>query len=76
MKTTPPTPPTHPAPVFVTRKAIAARYSVTPRTVQNWIAAGIFPTVKISGTVRIRLADAIQAIEVDSLRNSRLNRTE
>jgi len=48
---------------FVRPAAVARRYDVTPRTVLNWIAAGVFPAVKRGKVTRIRMADAVAALE-------------
>lgn len=48
---------------FVRPRDVAARYGVTPRTVLNWIAQGVFPAVRQGRTTRIRLDDVIRALE-------------
>jgi excisionase family DNA binding protein len=36
----------------LTKKEIAARYNVSPRTVSNWVRNGILPALKIGGVLR------------------------
>lgn len=48
---------------FVKAREIAARYSVSTRTVHNWIKAGRFPAVRVGKVTRIRLEDVVAAME-------------
>lgn len=56
---------TPPAPTFdfVRPAELAARYDVSPRTVLNWIARGVIPAVKLGKVTRIRMSDAVAALE-------------
>jgi hypothetical protein len=37
------------SPLFITKKALAERYSVSTRTIQTWVTRRIIPFVRMSG---------------------------
>jgi excisionase family DNA binding protein len=49
-------------PFFATTRGLAARYQVSARTVQNWVARKILPVTKIGGAVRFNIAACDRAL--------------
>jgi hypothetical protein len=49
-------------PVFTNTPGLAARYEVSPRCVQNWVARKILPVLKIGRAVRFNIAACDRAL--------------
>lgn len=51
------------SPKLVRKKTLAKLLDVSPRTINNWIAAGVIPTVKINRVVRCNVDAVLQALQ-------------
>ncbi len=49
-------------PVYATRKGLAARYSVSLRTIDEWMARGWIPFMRIGGSIRFHVTDVDAAV--------------
>jgi hypothetical protein len=49
-------------PVFTNTPGLAARYEVSPRCIQNWVARKILPVLKIGRAVRFNIAACDRAV--------------
>lgn len=48
---------------LVTKKVIAHRYSVSPRTIELWVRKRRLPAIKVGRELRFRIEDCDRAIE-------------
>jgi hypothetical protein len=48
--------------VFTNTPGLAARYEVSPRCIQNWVAQKILPVLKIGRAVRFNIAACDRAL--------------
>ena len=60
---------------FVNKSAIASHYSVSTRTIDNWIQRRIIPYVKIRGVVRFRISEVDAAIARFEVKLTKAKRT-
>lgn len=51
----------HPEPTLIKKKELAARLSVSPRTIDNWVAKRIIPYVQVNPRFYLYEFDAVLA---------------
>jgi hypothetical protein len=52
----------YPTTVFTNTRGLAARYSVCPRSIQNWVKRRVLPVVRVGRAVRFNIAACDQAL--------------
>jgi len=54
---------THQLEGLLTKKAVAEKLQVTPRTIDNWMALGLIPYIKAGRMVRFRWQNVVESLE-------------